>query len=652
MRAKVSVLVIDLFLVITAAWTTGVREGEPITPFDPGRPATLSLLTEPYLQLPTESTVTVAWFTDFVGTEHAVVYGEYLENTVRAVTTRMSRSFEDHQSDLFDAAGERLYDSFTERGVWRHEAIVTGLEPGERVSYYVTSTDGSEVGRSHVYTLQANPRPGTPLTIVLTSDQQNRAMSPGTFQKLVETVGIPDAVLFAGDFVDNPHRASEWFDRRNEERPAFFPSLQGTFRTLFPDHPYTGGAVLQYAPVFGTIGNHETPGRFAKHAEDQAGIGPVDGDPQPRWYAEYRYEREVAAENIIPPADPERAVLFREQYIRDRSYEHTAYFEMWNHPEDAPQGESYWANRFGDVFIISMHVNRVWRHWNPNRRGKFSEAPEHLNDPDEWGFGDMFFEYYGVGTEQYEWLVDVLESEEFREARYRIVMGHQTMFGLGDNALPVMTDPVATITYLDESGDEQTIERVWPADAGTFQRDIVPLVEREAIVDIYYEYPVANDIWLNDIEPLLLDHGVHLVHTGHSHLWNRTRIGDLHYIETSNYGNSFGVGYRDDHVETRRAPWARFPGDEGGKPGPVRENYPRFGDAHDRRPLYPTVLNPELHFGESEVEVPYVSSNEIGVFTVLDTEAGTVRSYAYDWNDPEGEVMLFDEFSLLSKGDG
>ena len=57
-------------------------------------------------------------------------------------------------------------------------------------------------------------------------------MSPGTFQKLVETVGIPDAVLFAGDFVDNPHRASEWFDRQNEERPVFFPGLQGTCRSM------------------------------------------------------------------------------------------------------------------------------------------------------------------------------------------------------------------------------------------------------------------------------------------------------------------------------------------------------------------------------------------------------------------------------------
>lgn len=643
---KVRILLVALFLAVAGqAWSAGITEVDT-DPFDPSRPADASLLSEPYLQMPTEDSVVVAWFTDYEGSAHAVTVGEYLERTVLATTTKMTRKFEDQGSDLFDGDGERLYDSFTERPIWRHEAVVTGLTPGERVPYFVTSVNDGQIARSGAYTLQANPEPGTPVNIVLTSDQQNRAMSPGTFQKLVETVGIPDAVLFAGDFVDNPHRASEWFDRQNEGRPAFFPSMQGTFGELFPDHPYTGGEVLQHAPVFGTIGNHESPGRFRKHAEEEASINAVDGDPQPRWYAEYRYEREVAEGRITPPSDPAEARRFREEFIREWSFEHTAYYEMWNHPDNGPQGESYWAHQFGDVFVISMNVSRVWRNWNPGIRGKFSEAPDHLNNPDEWGFGDMFFEFYGVGTEQYEWLVEVLESEEFQNAEYTVVMGHQTMFGLGDNSLPVMAHPIATITYQTESGAERRMRKVWPADAETFERDILPLVEREAIVDIYYEYPTEDDLWLTDIEPLLIEHGVQLVHTGHSHLWNRARVGDLHYIETSNYGNSFGVGYQDDNVEIARAPWARFPGDENGKDGPDPADYPRHGDAHDREPVYPSVANPEVIFGESETEVPYVSSNGIGVFTVLSTEDGMVRSYAYDWDNPDGEVILFDEFSL------
>lgn len=605
----------------------------------------MDLLADPYLQLPQEDSVTVAWFTEFEGTGHEVVYGSELDRLASAESTRMSRKFEDNQSDLFDSEGNRLYAAFSERPVWRHEARVTGLVPGERVPYFVRSNDGEEVAESDVFSLQANPDPGTPVKIVLSSDQQNRKMSPGTFQKLVETVGQPDAVLFAGDFVDTPHRASEWFDRQNESRPAFFPSLQGTFRELFPEHPYGGGAILQHAPLFGTIGNHESPGRFSKHVDEQAGLNAVDNDPQPRWYAEFRYERELAAGNITPPEDPAEAAAFREAYIRDWSFEHTAYYEMWNHPEDGPASESYWAHRFGDVFIISMNVSRVWRNWNPGR-GKFSEKEDSLNNPDEWGFGDIFFEYYGVGTQQYEWLESVLQSEGFQNAKYRVVMGHQTMFGLGDNSVPVMADPIATITYLDESGNEQTMQRSWPADAASFADDIKPLIEREAITGIYYEYPKENDTWRNDIEPLLQEYGVQLVHTGHSHLWNRARRGGLHYLETSNYGNSLGVGYADDSVSIPRAPWAHFPGDENGVDGPDPADYDRFGDSHDREMVFPTELNPEVYFGELDSPVPFVSSNNIGVFTVLNTGDGKVRSYAYDWTDPDADPVIFDVFSL------
>ena len=33
------------------------------------------LLTDPFLQLPTDSSVRVAWFTEFAGTRHLVAYG-------------------------------------------------------------------------------------------------------------------------------------------------------------------------------------------------------------------------------------------------------------------------------------------------------------------------------------------------------------------------------------------------------------------------------------------------------------------------------------------------------------------------------------------------------------------------------------------------
>ncbi len=34
------------------------------------------MLTDPFLQLPTENSVRIVWFTDFIGVEHQVIYGE------------------------------------------------------------------------------------------------------------------------------------------------------------------------------------------------------------------------------------------------------------------------------------------------------------------------------------------------------------------------------------------------------------------------------------------------------------------------------------------------------------------------------------------------------------------------------------------------
>lgn len=602
------------------------------------------MLTQPYLQLPTAETVIVAWFTEWEGTRHEVVYGENLENVAQATTRLMDRMFEDEQSDVFTESGQRAYSAVTARPVWRHEARVSGLTPGQRVPYAVRSHAGDKVVQSRTYRLQALPQPGMPIRVLLASDQQNRKMAAGTFHQAVATVGNLDAVLFVGDMVDTPNRASEWFDRDNERRPAFFPSLQGTFQELFPGHPYRGGEILQNAFLMGSIGNHETPGRFALHARGD-NLNSVDNDPQPRWYAQYRFERELAAGNIILPDDPVAAQRFRNDYIRDWSFEHVNYFNIWNHPDDGPAGESYWAYRIGDLFVISLHINRFWRPWGPGR-GKFSEATQHLNNPDEWGFGDMFFEHFGVGSQQYEWLKGILASEAFQSAKYRMVMGHQTMFGLGDNAIPVMADPIANITYTDEDGESRTLRLTWPQDAHRFAELIEPLIARQAITDIFYEYPRENDIWRNDIEPLLKEHRVQLALTGHSHLWNRARSGSLHYLETSNIGDSFGAGYSGTGVHIKRSPALPYPGDPRGVVGPNPADFPRTGDPHGRVPIMRTIANPMVLFGELEVEVPFVASRSIGVFTVLDTADGSVRSYAYDWNQPDQPAIEFDVFFL------
>jgi hypothetical protein len=50
--------------------------------------------------------------------------------------------------------------------------------------------------------------------------------------------------------------------------------------------------------------------------------------------------------------------------------------------------------------------------------------------------------------------------------------------------------------------------------------------------------------------------------------------------------------------------------------------------------------------GEDNQPLPYVASNDITVFSILDTGTGTVSSYRFDTLKPESEVMKFDEFKL------
>ncbi|MGF1467127.1 MAG: metallophosphoesterase [Sandaracinaceae bacterium] len=635
------------------------EDGQDLRPEGPGFADNPLILTDPMLTGPTADSVAVVWYTEFEGEGHTLVYGEELDQSVDAVSRKMTRLFEDSSSQII---GRPSPSRTLERDVWRHEAIATGLTADVRTPYYVETTELGVTYRSDVFSLQPLPTGG--VKILLTSDQQNRAMSPANFQKVVETVGLVDGVLFAGDLVDTPNRASEWFDRDNQSRPAFFPAFQGRFRELFDDSPYTGGRILQNAWLFATIGNHESPGKF----DLDLSLGAMDGHPQPRWFAEMRYAQLEDAGELPDGVD-------REQWIIDNSFDHITYYEMWNQPENAPAGvepENYWSLRIGNTFVISMNVSRVWRTWNNNARGKFTENPADLNNPMEWGFGDMWFQTYDEGSVQHDWLVDQLASQDFQDAEYVVVLGHQTMFGLGDNAVPVMAERQTIIYFdtalaadliadgtnaIDDSG--QLGPFTYPVSRDFFEANIMALAERGAITDVTYQYPVAEDVWANDVEPLLTDAGVNLVHTGHSHVWNRAvepgAVRDLHYIEASNVGNCFGAGFDGFGV---RVPWTNFyessSSDElralpSGRIGPWdAADYPRVGDPQGRATVAPNLLDAMNFFTGADEGLPFLCSNDVTVFSILDSGEGTVRSYAFDTRFPAREVVEMDCFALDS----
>jgi hypothetical protein len=640
------------------------------------------LLSEPMLQHPGPDSVRVVWFSEVESGRHAVRVGEHLEREFTAITTRLSHQLEDSGSQVFQLA-TGTWTTPRERRVFRHEAVVTGLVPGKRVPYVAITEIGGQGFRSGRYSLQPLPRAGQALKILLTSDHQNNAMCSANMQKLVETVGVVDAVLFPGDFVSQPNRASEWFDRVGGSgnanfpgNPSFFQSLQGTTRRWNPDARYAGGPVLQHAPLYGSLGNHEYPGRWRMDPRTDNPNNPLpvtingmDNDPQPRWYAEARYEALQASVN--PTNDP----VLRTKWIEDNSYEWTTYREMWSLPE-GPEGKAYWAQRFGDVFIISLDANRVSRSRGPADRGKFTERfvdadGRVTQNADEWGFGDMSFRPFGRGSRQHQWLAQTLQSEACRTARWRIVISHQTMAGLGDNAVPVQAEIRTTVELIDGSFIGPFAASDWPARWPAVREALAA----QRVRFVRHEYPRTRDQWLTDIEPLLLAADVQLVHTGHSHLWNRVLVDDkMHYLEASNFGNSFGAmffavpqqgvsahqGPRNGGVVPGSAGWVAqtsspVASNAGGAPRTTMtwnlDDYPLAGEVHGRSMVQPTLVNPMRTMDRrtvawDEQDLPFVASNNICTFSVFDTGTGLVSSWCFDTRDPSSPVVKFDEFRL------
>lgn len=557
-----------------------------------------ALLSDPFLQLPTPSSVQIVWFTEFKGTDHTVEYGD--GKSVSATTTQLSLAREDSDSQVQG----RAYPEVRSRNIWRHEASVTGLQPGNRLNYRVTSKHASgQLAQSDLFTLSAAPEPGTPLQILLTSDHQLKPLTPANLQKVEETVGRVDAVFFAGDLVNIPDRASEWFD--NAEGLALFPGLQGRTQHVLDkgdtQTTYTGGQLIQHAPLFPAIGNHEVMGRYS----DSASLKSQFSNTLPRKWVETFYP--------APGGDTPS-----EAWLQQHSFNTQTYQEIFSLPKTKlPNGketENYYALSFGDVRLVSLYVTQVWRSpaLNPDVKGRYREPDNLLNTPEEWGYGQHIFEDIREGSEQYNWLQQELASDEFQQAKYKVVMLHHPPHTLGSNIVPAFTDPVK-VENRAANGSLQSIQ---------------------------YEYPPTEDYITRDLIPLLQSADVQLVFYGHSHLWNRF-VGPtgIHFLETSNVGNSYGAHTADN-------PRA-VPSDEGveaaGDLSPFRYAYSATGDPNGLDPVVPTIAPLIDDSGNPQ---PYIASNDITSFSILDTGTGTISSYYFDTREPSSAVVKFDQFQI------
>jgi hypothetical protein len=554
------------------------------------------LLTDPFLQLPTETSVQVVWFTEFEGSRHTVAYGRGLRLTAIANTTKLSRTREDQKSRVGKQTEDgQIYQQPTTRDIWRHQAVVTGLKAGQRIPYQVISvrSDGQKI-KSHQFTLAPKPAPGTPLKILLTSDHQLMPMTAANLQKVAETVGQVDAIFLAGDLVNIPDRASEWFD--DNRGGAFFPALQGQAHyELEKDGiktTYKGGKLIQYAPLFPATGNHEVMGRVSeKNLNDQF------NNPFPRNIAQILYQQNASQLN------PKNDSNLRNTWLKNHSFNTDTYNEIFSLPQSQPGGENYYAVTFGDIRLVVLYITNIWRtpSLKADARGRYRERQQDLNQLESWGYGQHIFEPIAKGSPQYNWLEKELNSREFQQANYKIVMFHHPAHSLGDNIVPAYTDPIQ-------------------------------LIERDAngnITAVRYEYPIAADYIIRDVIPLLEASGVQLVLYGHSHLWNRfVSPSGMHFLETSNVGNTYGA-----YLGNKKRP----------VPKGYQAEYIATGDPNGLEAIPPTIA-PLI--GDDQQPLSFIASNDITVFSILNTGTGTVSSYRFDTKVPNSDVVKFDEFQL------
>jgi hypothetical protein len=548
-----------------------------------------SLLSDPLVQLPTKTTVNVVWFTEFLGDRHLVKYGNQLEQIAIAKTTKLSRVREDQDSQIDPPLTKSA------RQIWRHEAIVTNLTPNQRLPYQVTSRQGTEVYQSDIFTLASLPTPGTPLKILLTSDHQLMPMVAANLEQVVKTVDRVDAVFFPGDLVNVPDRASEWFDDRRGG--AFFPGLQGKANYQLELNgittTYHGGEIIQHAPLFTAIGNHEVMGKVA----DDCSLKQEFAQPQPRQIATDMYNSKIKPDNF---ADDDQA---KAAWIKNNSFNTDTYEEIFTLPQSNSGGKKYYATTFGDIRLISLYVTNIWRSpsLEADAMGRYKEGNSSLDRPQDWGYGQHIFEAIAKGSPQYEWLKQELSSQAYQQAKYKIVMFHHPPHTLGGNIVPPFTNPQPRETY---AADGRLATR-------------------------YYDYPIKDDYIIRDLMPLLESAGVQLVYYGHSHLWNRFQSASgMHLLESSNVGNSYGAHLGDKKREI---------------PPYNPQNYIAIGDPNGLQPIVPSIAPLVNNAGEP---LPYIASNEITAFSIFDTATGKVSSYRYDLRQPNVAAILFDQFEL------
>ena len=103
----------------------------------------------------------------------------------------------------------------------------------------------------------------------------------------------------------------------------------------------------------------------------------------------------------------------------------------------------------------------------------------------------------------------------------------------------------------------------------------------------------------------------------------------MHFLESSNVGNSYGAHLGDNPREI---------------PTYSPQNFAATGNPNGLPPIVPNIAPLTDDSGQP---LPYIASNDLTVFSIFDTATGTVSSYRYDTRQPNSPVVEFDRFKLV-----
>ena len=285
--------------------------------------------------------------------------------------------------------------------------------------------------------------------------------------------------------------------------------------------------------------------------------------------------------------------------------------EIFSMPKADAKAENYYMTTIGDLGLITLDVNRPWRLSQLGIRGRYSELIDSTSDI--LGHGEFIFESVAAGSPQYEFYKKSLASTVYRNSKYKMVMFHSPYSSLGRNGVHAFADPVKKIVKDSVTGKNMTI----------------------------FSYPKKADFIQNNLVPLMEKNKVNLLFEGHTHIWNRfVTSGKLNVLETSNVGNSYGGFYKDDG---KRPDVPSAFEDTDGRSAMRKywdaSDFALSGDLYGNEPVYPNLAKlPD--------DKPYLASENITAFSILDTKSGRVDSYYFDTGKPSSKVVKFDSFEL------